>query len=91
MIKINAVRRLKAAAATSTRAVEKAIKKKTGLDVKLYKGRGYYYFADPDDSPGDLVSTWRHSSVAVYKLGDMSLEDWVSEFERMKAEEEKWR
>lgn len=79
-IKINAAHRLTAAVTAKT--VEKAIKQRFGYDVKLHRGAGYYYFADPDDMPM-RVSKWDSSSVYTYRLNDLDLAQWLDAFEGM--------
>jgi len=81
-MKLHASMRLRAAALTN-RTVEKAIKQKFGMDVRLYKGNGYYYFADPDDQEEIVVGHWPESSVYVYRLNQMRLDQWLAEFERL--------
>lgn len=77
---INAATRLLAAVTSGT--IEKAIKKKFGIDAKLYKGKGYYYFADPDE--GKLMITgWPEVAVYVTRLNQLSLDRWLDEFERL--------
>jgi hypothetical protein len=64
----------------SARAVEKYIKAKTGETVKLYRGRGYWYFSAPDSGG------WSHSSVYVYRIGDQTLDGWLSDYQEIVKE-----
>lgn len=45
---------------------------------KLAKGNGYFYFYD-----GDAID-WRESSVYVYRLNQLSLDEWLAEWQRLK-------
>jgi len=82
-MKINAAIRLTAALTSGT--IEKAVKKKFGLEVKLYKGKGYYYFADPEGRSTELTG-WPDTSVHVTKLSEFSLDQWMEAFKSLKDE-----
>jgi hypothetical protein len=58
-----------------------ALNKKIAPD-KLYKGNGYFWFEFDDNK--HRYST----SVAVYKISDMSEADWLGEYKRIKTETE---
>jgi hypothetical protein len=49
--------------------------KKQGYDTKLLKGEGYFYFVGKE--------AWSFSCQSVYvpRLNDLSLEQWVQEYE----------
>lgn len=90
-MKILASQRLVATAANA-RAIEKEIKRRFNKDVRLHRGNGYYYFADPDDDTETYVSNWPESSVYVHRLNHLGDTDaWVREFERLMKEYEKWK
>ncbi len=57
--------------------VVKAIKQKFSVDVELYKGEGYYYF------DGACVSGCSSTSVYVYTLNQLTLEQWLDEFSNL--------
>lgn len=56
-----------------------------GRDESLREGGGYFYFGG-----GDAVN-WLSSSVMVKKLSDLTLEQWLQEFDRLLANEKKLR
>jgi hypothetical protein len=56
-----------------------------GRDESLREGEGYFYFGG-----GDAVN-WLSTSVMVKKLSDLTLEQWLAEFERLLANEKKLR
>src|SRR6185437_2550727 len=84
---IRAIQRLQAATLT-TRAIEKAIKKKFGLDVKLRKGNGYFYFDDPDDAEMRVIM-WPEASVYVNSVNQLTLEQWLHDFEHLMKQGDK--
>jgi hypothetical protein len=49
--------------------------KKQGYDTKLVKGEGYFYFV------GKEAWDFKCQSVYVFRLNDLSLEQWVKEYE----------
>jgi hypothetical protein len=86
-VQINAAQRLLAAKLTN-RTVESAIKKKFGLDVKLRKGNGYYYFDDPDDAEMRVIK-WPETSVYVNSLNQLTLDQWLHDFEHLMQQGDK--
>jgi hypothetical protein len=48
-----------------------------GRDESLYPGDGYFYFGG-----GDAVH-WLSSSVMVKRLSDLTLEQWLAEFDKL--------
>ena len=84
---IRAIQRLQAAVLT-TRAIEKAIKKKFDLDVKLRKGNGYFYFDDPDDAEMRVIK-WPETSVYVNSVNQLTLEQWLHDFEQLMKQGDK--
>ena len=56
-----------------------------GRDESLREGDGYFYFGG-----GDAVN-WLSSSVMVKKLSDLTLEQWLKEFDRLLANEKELR
>lgn len=61
----------------TTKKIVKEIKEKFGVDVQMFKGNGYYYFI------GNCLEEAKISSVDVYTLNELSLEQWMNEFKRM--------
>jgi len=47
---------------------------------ELHKGRGYFYFSSTDE----IVHGLDHTSVYVYKLNDLTLEQWIEEANKIK-------
>jgi hypothetical protein len=56
-----------------------------GRDESLYPGDGYFYFGG-----GDAVH-WLSSSVMVKRLSDLTLEQWLSEFDKLLEREKTLR
>lgn len=56
-----------------------------GRDESLRQGDGYFYFGG-----GDAVN-WLSSSVMVKRISDLTLEQWLKEFERLLATDKKLR
>lgn len=54
------------------RTVNKAIAE-AGIRAQLVRGTGYYYFV------GDDVSVTRATGVYVYRLNELTLEEWLEE------------
>ena len=46
-------------------------------EERLYKGEGYYYFADGN------AHMWEQCSVYVYTLNQLTLEQWLEEYTRL--------
>ncbi len=78
---------LKVEAAVTSKRIEQEIKKRFGYDVKLHKGQGYFYFDDPDDKPG-RVSKWYSTSVYVNSLNQLTLEQWLHDFQGLMEDNE---
>jgi hypothetical protein len=51
---------------------------------ELVKGRGYFYFDGPD------TAAWPATSVYTYRLGHLTLDQWLAEFEELKGEYDRW-
>jgi hypothetical protein len=83
MIRTQALARLKETAVTINQ-VNTALKNK-GYKDELVKGKGYFYFAGPAGGASD----WGQSSVYVYSINQLTLPQWVEEYEAMKAANEK--
>jgi GNAT superfamily N-acetyltransferase len=66
--------------------VNKALKAK-GYAVEVVKGVGYWYFSGPDAAKLHGVET----GVMVPRLSDLSVEEWVAEFENKRKESGYWR
>jgi hypothetical protein len=56
-----------------------------GRDESLREGGGYFYFGG-----GDAVN-WLSSSVMVRRISDLTLEQWMKEFDKLLAQENKLR
>lgn len=81
-VKIQAGARLLAANLTA-KSVEQAIKHHYGYDVKLKRDpSGYFYFYDPDNMPM-RVTKWDTAAVWVNRLNQLSLSQWLAEFEAL--------
>ena len=52
---------------------------KLGHAERLTRGKGYYYFRLGD------TARWPATSVYVFRSSDLSLEDWLAEYEALKA------
>ena len=50
---------------------------------ELVKGNGYFYFAGVD------ADKWYSSTVDILRINDQTLEQWIEDFETMKAKYEK--
>lgn len=59
--------------------VNRAIKAR-GREEKLTRGRGYYYFRE------GTAAGWYSHSVYVYSASDLSVEQWMKEFDLKVAE-----
>lgn len=58
------------------RTINKALRSK-GYSDEIFAGKGYWYFA------GDTVAKFRQSSVCVYRLNDLTLEQWIEAYENL--------
>ena len=63
--------------------INKALKEKTGLDVKLFRGNGYFYFYSDDDETGLMLAGFESTSVYTCQLCIQSVDAWVGDFEFM--------
>jgi hypothetical protein len=54
-----------------------------GRDESLREGEGYFYFG------GGEAANWLSPTVMVKKLSDLSLEEWLKEFDRILENEKK--
>ena len=63
--------------------IEKEIKTKTSLDVRLQKEWNYFWFYSEDKEVDKVLSMAQSQSVTVFKLSDLSLDGWVAEFIRI--------
>lgn len=50
-----------------------------GIEDELVKGDGYFYFW------GKKASTWYCSSVMVFRLNDLTVEQWIAEYRFMES------
>lgn len=60
-----------------------AIHAKHGVRVSLAKGEGYFYFYSDAEKVGLLLNMLQSTSVYVYTLGQMTLDQWVASFEAL--------
>lgn len=63
----------------NVRTVNKALRA-AGVKDELVHGRGYFYFW------GDEATMWYTSTVPVYRVTALSVDEWVKEYFRLKAE-----
>jgi hypothetical protein len=59
--------------------VNKALKAR-GVAEKLTRGNGYYYFRDGG------TGCWPATSVYVYRADDLSVENWLSEYDQLSSD-----
>jgi len=52
-----------------------------GSKDKLYRGKGYYYFSGPK------TSSWPETAVYVSHAEQLSVEEWLKEYDHMKQED----
>lgn len=51
---------------------------KRGIQAVLMKGGGYFYFQSKE------AAVWLDRTVRVPKISDLSLEEWIGEYQRLK-------
>lgn len=61
-------------------SIEKEILKKTGIDCRMFKGNGYFYFVSLGKAP-TLLDFAQETSVYVSTIGNMDVAGWVYVFE----------
>jgi hypothetical protein len=52
-----------------------------GYAERLFRGEGYFYFGE-----GEADGRWPSSSVWVYRLSQLSLDEWIQEYRRLAAD-----
>jgi hypothetical protein len=57
--------------------------KAMGREEKLTRGRGYYYFREGNSA------RWFSTSVYVYRADDLSVAEWLHEFDEMRCNSER--
>ena len=62
-------------ARVTLKKINKALKERR-YDSTLHKGEGYFYFE------GNEADCFKEQGVYVHKLNELSLEEWVAEFEQ---------
>lgn len=77
-----AIKRFDVETAVTLSQINKALKAK-GYDGVLYKGKGYFYFAEGE------ASNWHSPSVYVYTLNELSLKQWIEEYETKRKENDR--
>jgi len=50
-----------------------------GHQERLFRGKGYFYFSDGN------TPNWPATSVCVYRLNELTLEQWLEEHASLKA------
>jgi len=63
--------------------ISKAIKEKHGVDVSLFRGEGYHYFYSDLEHEGAVLSGMWSSSVLIYNLNMLTVDEWVEKFEEL--------
>lgn len=66
----------------TTATVNRAIAERGGKEI-LINGKGYFYFWEGD------APDWQSSSVYVCRLNDLTLEQWIAEWEAKRNEHAK--
>lgn len=68
----------------------KAIKCKFGMDVGLFydTGYGYYHFFSDDQPTMDILMHWPTTSVLVFRMNHLTMEQWLDTFEQLAKEGE---
>ena len=64
---------------TTLRTVNTALKQE-GISAMLRKGPGYFYFE------GTNVGTYRSSSVMVYAVCELTVQQWIEEYRELEKE-----
>ena len=60
-------------------SVNKMLAERGVVAVELVRGRGYFYFS------GERTAIWPATAVYVYRVGDLSLDVWWSEYQSLRA------
>ncbi len=63
--------------------IESAILKETGLSVKIKKEWNYFWFYSDIKSVQNILSLSQETSVCVFNLCDLSIDQWVSDFTKI--------
>ena len=63
--------------------INKEIKRQLGLDIKLWKGDGYFYFYSEDDKLGNMIAGFETASVYVFHLTSYTVDQWVDQLREM--------
>ena len=63
-------------------SVNAALKKK-GVAERLYRGKDYMYFSDGE------AHTWEQTMVYVCSASDLTVAEWLEEYDRLKADAER--
>ena len=70
---------------TTMKAVNAALQER-GIPGELVKGVGYFYMMDRDEEPA-IWATLPETSIMVYRLSNMSVDEWVESVELLLAEQ----
>lgn len=62
----------------TSKKIEAGVKKRTGLDINIIKGKGYFYFSSPDKILDSALMSG-DSSLYVCHLNHMELDQWVNQ------------
>ncbi len=63
--------------------ISRAIRKKTGYTVDLFKAEDYFFFYSEDLNTSIKINLSNSNQVLVVRLNQLSVEEWVEEFERV--------
>lgn len=63
--------------------ISAAIQAKFGMDVRVFRGEGYFFFYSDDTSTANRLAAWPCVSVYTYRMNDMTLAQWVEAFEAL--------
>jgi hypothetical protein len=55
--------------------------RRRGIEEKLTRGQGYYYFRNGG------ASNWKSSSVCVFRADDLSVDGWLQEWSSLSGRE----
>jgi hypothetical protein len=68
---------------TTKNKISAIIKERTGMDIKIYTGYGYFHFYSDDEPTALRLARWYTTSVDVNGLWVFSNEGWADEFMRL--------
>ncbi len=68
--------------AVNIKSLNKAIHAKYP-HVKLRRGKGYYYIYSDDEATADKIAALYTTSIYVYRLNHLSMDQWMSEVDTL--------